>query len=100
VAVRYGGEEFILFLVGASAFGAAEHGERLRAAIERHRFQVGDGLVLRVTASVGVAARQRHEPLDGLIRRADEALYVAKESGRNRVELARDPDHAGAFDPR
>ncbi len=95
VAVRYGGEEFILFLVGASAFGAAEHGERLRAAIERHRFQVGDGLVLRVTASVGVAVRQRHEPLDGLIRRADEALYVAKESGRNRVELARNPDPAG-----
>ncbi len=94
VAVRYGGEEFILFLVGASAFGAAEHGERLRAAIERHRFQVGDGLVLPVTASVGVAVRQRHEPLDGLIRRADEALYIAKESGRNRVELARNPDPA------
>ncbi len=88
VPVRFGGEEFILFLVGASAFGAAEHAERVRRAIERHPFELADGLRLDVTASIGVAVRERHEPLDALIRRADEALYMAKEAGRNRVELA------------
>lgn len=88
IPVRYGGEEFILFLVGASAFGAAEHGERLRAAVERHDFLVPEGPPLPITASVGVAIRERYEPIDSLIRRADLALYRAKEAGRNRVELA------------
>jgi diguanylate cyclase (GGDEF)-like protein len=88
VPVRYGGEEFILFLVGASAFGAGEHGERVRAAIAADPFAIGEGREVAVTASVGVAVRERHEPLDALIQRADEALYRAKLAGRNRVELA------------
>jgi diguanylate cyclase (GGDEF)-like protein len=94
VPVRYGGEEFILFLVGASAFGAAEHGERIRASVEQHDFQVADGLKLPITASLGVALRERYESLDSLIRRADLALYRAKEGGRNRVELAPPSDRA------
>jgi diguanylate cyclase (GGDEF)-like protein len=89
IAVRYGGEEFILFLVGASAFGAADYGERIRSAVERHVFALDNGPRLRITASVGVAVRDRYEPLNALIRRADEALYQAKGAGRNRVELAR-----------
>lgn len=88
IPVRYGGEEFILFLVGASAFGAAEHGERIRAAVAGHDFLLAERLSVSVTASVGVASRERYESLDSLIRRADLALYRAKESGRNRVELA------------
>jgi diguanylate cyclase (GGDEF)-like protein len=96
IPVRYGGEEFILFLVGASAFGAAEHGERIRASVERHAFLVAEDLRLPVTASVGVATRERYESLDSLIRRADLALYRAKEAGRNRVELAHPTDQTGA----
>lgn len=96
IPVRYGGEEFILFLVGASAFGAVEHGERVRAAVERHGFQVAEGLVLSITASVGVAIRERYESIDALIRRADLALYRAKSSGRNRVELALPGQQASA----
>ena len=88
IPVRDGGEEFILFLVGASAFGAADQGERIRVAVEQHGFVVGDGRRLPITASVGVATRERYESLDALIRRADRALYRAKEGGRNRVELA------------
>lgn len=94
VPVRYGGEEFILFLVGASAYGAAEHGERIRASVEHHDFQVTEDLRLPVTASVGVATRERYESLDSLIRRADLALYRAKEGGRNRVEHAHPGDPA------
>jgi diguanylate cyclase (GGDEF)-like protein len=88
VPVRYGGEEFILFLVGASSAAAADQAERIRAAIADHPFNLGHGVALRVTASLGVAHRRQREPLDALIRRADEALYRAKQGGRNRVELA------------
>ena len=88
IPVRYGGEEFILFLVGASSVGVAEYAERIRSAIERHPCALGPGLSLSVTVSIGVAERRQHEPLDGLIRRADEALYRAKQGGRNRVERA------------
>ena len=89
IAVRYGGEEFILFLVGASAFAATDYGERIRGAVERHVFALDKGLRMQITVSAGVALRERFEPLDSVIRRADQALYQAKESGRNRVELAR-----------
>jgi diguanylate cyclase (GGDEF)-like protein len=87
IPVRFGGEEFIVFLVGASAHGAGENAERLRRAIESHVFRLDDGTQMHVTASLGVAIRQRFEPLDRLIRRADEALYKAKQGGRNRVVL-------------
>ncbi len=87
VAVRYGGDELILFLVGSSALGAADYGERIRRVVERHEFALPEGLRLRVTASIGVSVRARYEPMESVIRRADEALYQAKGLGRNRVEL-------------
>jgi len=96
IPVRYGGEEFVLFLVGASFVGVAEYAERIRSAIERHPCTLGPGLSLSVTVSIGVAERRQQEPLDGLIRRADEALYRAKQGGRNRVECADGrADHQG-----
>jgi diguanylate cyclase (GGDEF)-like protein len=61
--------------------------ERARKAIEDDAVVVG-GQVVRITISVGVAERHPGETRDALIARADEALYVAKNSGRNRVELA------------
>jgi diguanylate cyclase (GGDEF)-like protein len=88
IPVRFGGEEFVIFLVGASALGARENAERLRRAIESHDFLLVDGGRQAVTASLGVAVRQRFEPLEDLIRRADEALYRAKRDGRNQVVIA------------
>jgi diguanylate cyclase (GGDEF)-like protein len=94
IAVRFGGEELIVFLVGASALGAIEYGERVRSAVGRQPLDLGNGIVVPITVSVGIAVRDPREPLDSLIRRADEALYRAKAGGRNRVELARaDPGH-------
>ena len=85
--VRWGGEEFLLVLPGVDR-GLAQHiVERARKAIEEDAVVVG-GNVLRITISVGVAERHPGEARDQLIARADEALYVAKNSGRNRVELA------------
>lgn len=90
IPVRFGGEEFILFLMSAPNLSVYTLAERLRAAIAGHSFQLDDGEALHVTASLGVAIRHPGEPLDRFIRRADEALYRAKQGGRNRCEIASD----------
>ena len=85
--VRWGGEEFLVVLPGVEKATALHVVERARKAIEDDAVVVG-GQVVRITISVGVAERHPGETRDALIARADEALYVAKNSGRNRVELA------------
>lgn len=87
IAGRLGGEEFAV-LLPLSDLGAA----RLFAEAVRSVFSTGaiDGLPFgtKVTASFGVAARTAAEPLAPLLRRADDALYKAKQSGRDSVRLA------------
>jgi len=83
---RYGGEEFMLVLPGAQPDSAVTFAERVRKAVEAHTFTF-DGGTLRRTMSLGVAGWP-HSKLarsDDLVRAADDALYVAKETGRNRV---------------
>ena len=88
IAARYGGEEFALFLPETSVEGAGALAERLRRLIEKQRVEVG-GEVIRVTTSCGVATSPDHGTLpEVLVERADQALYRAKEGGRNRVEVA------------
>lgn len=85
---RFGGEEFLLVLPQASEQAAHELAERLREAIARLEIPALKGE--RVTASFGVAiypGRGDDSPLD-LVRRADAALYQAKQGGRNRTVLA------------
>ncbi len=91
VPVRFGGEEFIVFLVGASASDAMSYAERIRTEIEASEFGIGASDSLRVTISLGVGQRAQREPQEALLMRVDEALYRAKEGGRNRVELADEP---------
>jgi two-component system, cell cycle response regulator len=90
VLLRYGGEEFLAVLPAASAEDLRLVGERLRRAVEDSALSDGAKTV-RVTLSVGGAAypNQNVESEEVLIRLADEALYRAKESGRNRVEISR-----------
>jgi len=85
-AGRYGGEEFMLLLPGAVLDAAATFAERVRKQVEGHTFTF-DGISLRRTASFGVSAwpHPRISNRDALMRAADDALYVAKETGRNRV---------------
>jgi two-component system, cell cycle response regulator len=85
--VRWGGEEFLVVLPGVDRAQAQRIVERARTSVQDDAVVVG-GNVLRITISVGVAERRSGETRDALIARADEALYVAKSSGRNRVELA------------
>jgi diguanylate cyclase (GGDEF)-like protein len=83
---RYGGEEFMLLLPGAQIDSAVTFAERVRRAIEAHTFTF-DGGTLQRTGSFGVAGwpHPRVVNADGLVKASDEALYVAKETGRNRV---------------
>lgn len=88
-AARYGGDEFLVVLTEIEGQGAEIFAERLRARIEEHVFK-SDSHTIKLTASIGfalatpavnsVSARE-------LVRLADQALYRAKEKGRNRVEF-------------
>ena len=84
---RYGGEEFIILLPGAGADGAYFVIDRMRKMVEKTPFVFGrEKITLRYSA--GVAELQADENAEGLLERADRALYQAKRSGRNRVNLA------------
>jgi two-component system, cell cycle response regulator len=83
---RYGGEEFLLILSGTVLDAAVTFAERLREKVEGHTFSYSGG-TLRRTMSCGVAAAPHPKVKDqeALLRASDDALYVAKETGRNRV---------------
>lgn len=94
VVARIGGEEFVLLLDGSGLEAGLQVAERVRAGIEALSI-AADGLEapLRVTASLGVAGAEPPDlTLDGLMSLADQALYRAKGTGRNRVEPCRDAD--------
>ena len=81
MAARYGGEEFVVILPDTDEAGALDAGERVRAAIENAAWDKR-----AVTVSVGVASMRPDTPdVSTLIAQADQALYVSKEFGRNRV---------------
>lgn len=83
---RYGGEEFALIVIPVEREESMAFAERLRACIESSVFEHG-GRPIKVTISIGVGLWQPElgNNLEDLIKRADDALYRAKEQGRNRV---------------
>jgi two-component system cell cycle response regulator len=86
---RYGGEEFVVVMPGTTADDAALAAERLRSAVETAHFGWQDAGSCRLTVSVGVASsRGCSVTPEALLHTADVALYAAKRSGRNRVEVA------------
>jgi diguanylate cyclase len=85
IITRWGGEEFTILMPDTGHYMAVEAAEKLRKYIEQHRFKHG----ICVTVSIGVAEwKIKRESVENLIVRADEALYIAKYNGRNRVETA------------
>jgi diguanylate cyclase (GGDEF)-like protein len=87
-AARYGGEEFVVVLPGSDEERALQAAERLREALQKHRF-VHDGARIPLSASFGVAIwpTDGKEP-EALLAAADRSLYAAKQAGRNRVVAA------------
>ena len=84
---RWGGEEFVVLLPGTGSEEGFQAAERLRTVVERSPLSLPDGTQIGATVSVGVALAPEHA-LGGdraFLRHADQALYAAKESGRNRT---------------
>ncbi|WP_322081359.1 sensor domain-containing diguanylate cyclase [Burkholderia sp. BCC1972] len=93
-AARYGGEEFVVLLPDTPQTGAAQIAERIRAAIDELGLEHAGSEYGRVTASIGLASwapEQEGEP-GSLIKAADEALYYAKATGRNKVATLQSVD--------
>jgi diguanylate cyclase (GGDEF)-like protein len=88
VVVRRGGDEFVLLLPGADEETAVRVGTRVRDRVAATPFDAGDGRSIECTVSVGVAVWDGGESAESLERRADRAMYGAKQAGRDRVETA------------
>ena len=89
ILARYGGDEFVAVLPETPASGAMVIAERIRRAIETHCFLEAQGLQARISASFGIAAYPDHALTpEGLIQKADQAMYRVKERNKNGIELA------------
>ena len=87
IVARYGGEEFVIFLADVDAEQAYSVAERLRETISELRVPSDDGRIVQFTISIGISSSKVSDNIDTLIKTADEALYKAKQNGRNRVEI-------------
>ena len=89
ILARYGGDEFVAVLPETPASGALVIAERLRRAIEEHRFLEPQGVCARISASFGIATYPDHAlSPEGLIQKADQAMYRVKEREKNGIEVA------------
>ncbi len=82
---RYGGEEFVILAPDCNHDQIESFGEHIRSTIATTPVKLGDGRELEFTASLGAATFTIEETPSDFLRRADEALYTAKRSGRNRL---------------
>ncbi|PRX10000.1 UNVERIFIED_ORG: diguanylate cyclase [Martelella mediterranea] len=82
-AFRYGGEEFLIALVETGEEEAMTLAERLRTKIANTSIEVSEGKNINITASIGIAEFKGHPDYMQLVKSADEALYGAKQNGRN-----------------
>lgn len=82
---RMGGEEFLMILVDINNANAVKVAEKLRRQVEAEPLSLTEGRRHRVTVSIGVATYNGHPDYQHLLRQADQAMYQAKQGGRNRV---------------
>ncbi|HXK09454.1 MAG TPA: sensor domain-containing diguanylate cyclase [Vicinamibacteria bacterium] len=89
ILARYGGDEFVVVLPETPASGALVIAERLRRAVEEHRFLEPQGIAARISASFGISTYPDHAlSPEGLIQKADQAMYRVKEREKNGIEVA------------
>jgi diguanylate cyclase (GGDEF)-like protein len=89
ILARYGGDEFVVVLPETPPSGALVIAERIRRAIAGHSFLKGEGLEARLSASFGIASYPDHALTpEGLIQKADQAMYRVKERNKNGIEVA------------
>jgi diguanylate cyclase (GGDEF)-like protein len=87
IACRYGGEEFVLLLPNADLEGSRKLAEKIRETVQANILPLPSGESLQFTVSLGIAQvdLKNEKNLEAALSRADEGLYAAKDSGRNRV---------------
>lgn len=85
MVARYGGEELVVILEGATLRAAMRRARDLVRAIDRTGFRLESGEELEVTVSAGVATARENDRPEALVDRADQALYLAKKWGKNRA---------------
>ncbi len=89
ILARYGGDEFVVVLPETPPSGALVIAERIRKSIEAHCFLQEQGLTARISASFGIASYPDHALTpEGLIQKADQAMYRVKERNKNGIEVA------------
>ncbi|ENQ3111630.1 GGDEF domain-containing protein [Bacillus anthracis] len=86
LAFRKGGEEFALLIPQKGLAYGMHMGEQVRAAVEKHLFQLLDGTKIKITVSVGISVYEQSP--EQFIQAADDALYYSKRNGRNQVSSA------------
>ncbi len=87
-AARYGGEEFVILLPETELTGALLIADRLRQLVSDTVIAQEQGILISITVSIGVAMIGPEESCDGFLNRTDQAMYLAKTNGRNRVEIS------------
>jgi diguanylate cyclase (GGDEF)-like protein len=86
-AYRYGGEEFTVILPETAGAEARTVAQRIRSALEAERFSPENGDDVQITISIGVTEYHPKEELSTFIQRADKAMYLSKQNGRNKVSM-------------
>jgi diguanylate cyclase (GGDEF)-like protein len=89
IVCRYGGEEFIILLPNTNIHGAKSLADKIRAHIEECSLDINKETKVKFTVSVGVSQvdADKEKNFESAIKRADDALYEAKETGKNKVCL-------------
>jgi len=83
LSIRWGGEEFVIVCLETSFEGTLKVAENLRKSVENNEFST----IGKKTISLGITEYKKDDTVDSLIKRADDALYLAKKNGKNRIEL-------------
>ena len=87
VVARFGGEEFVIYLNNTDTESALRVAERLRHNIEQADLVIDGDQIIPFTVSIGVVSSEKTASLEVLLRQVDDAMYLAKHLGRNRVAL-------------
>ena len=87
IVCRFGGEEFVIYLDNTNTHSAQVVAERLRQSIANMEIESEGGEKFHFTVSIGVVSSEKTVSLDVLLRQVDDAMYLAKNNGRNRIEV-------------
>lgn len=87
IVARYGGEEFIIAIKETKLTKIIKTTERCRRAIEKSVIEINNEKIIKFTASFGISISDGKHPIDEVIAAADQALYLAKQNGRNQIKI-------------